>query len=340
MNETNNKEDLSKVELLIIAEITTATKEIITDGLTSGKSQEEITELLNKVIPKNIKLLPEYLREEARKTIVRSCKKWYFELNQSLNVYTRNLTNQIGISYTGQAYKTIMQEFRPYLEAGENVIVPTIKNYQQEVRQALSMIASESPVAIQQTTGQAPRKVSLRNLAEMKVRYEANLKDLVRLKNQNVKLVWTSSHPNCSPRCKDFQGKLWSLDNTSGEINGVKYRPIEEALQGKNKDGNGIISGYNCRHRLVEYTGQPAPNDYTDKEIRKEYALDEKQRNYENRIRHLKTEERLFRKSGDSDFAKQKRAKWQRLTKSYQKFCIQNDRAFYRWRCSITRENL
>lgn len=335
LNQTNRKENLAEEELVNISTMTTLCKEIITEGLTSGQSQQEITKKLNKAIAENVKLLPIELQEETRKSMVRYCRKWYFELSQSLDIYTRNLSNNIGINLVGKPHKAIIQEFRPYLDAGDNVAVPMIKNYQANVKSILKAISSDSPQVTRKVEGQSPYKISLRNLAEMRVRYETNIKDIQQLKNSGVKLVWTSSHPNCSPRCKEYQGKLWSLDGTSGTINGKKYEPIERALRGKNNDGNGIITGYNCRHRLVEYTGQPAPNDYTEAEIKREYAIDQKQRNYENRIRQLKTEEKLARASGNNEDAKKLRKQWQAYTREYQKYSIKNNRAFYRWRCVI-----
>lgn len=338
LNQTNRKGNLAEDELITISTMTTLCKEIITEGLMNGTSQQEIVKKLNKAIAENVKLLPIELQEETRKSMVRYCRKWHFELSQSLDIYTRNLSNQLGVNLVGKTHKQIIEEFRPYLDVSNNVAVPMIKNYQQNVKTILKAISTDSPQVTRRVEGQSPYKVSLRNLAEMRVRYEANIQDIQQLKNSGVKLVWTSSHPNCSPRCKDYQGKLWSLDGTSGTINGKRYEPIEKALRGKNNDGNGIITGYNCRHRLVEYTGQPAPNDYTEAEIKKEYAIDKKQRDYENKIRHLKTEEKLVRASGDNETASKLRKKWQFYTKEYQKYSIKNNRAFYRWRCAIDKQ--
>ena len=42
------------------------------------------------------------------------------------------------------------------------------------------------------------------------------------------------------------------------------YTPIRKAMQGENNDGNGIISGYNCRHRAIVYKdGMTAPTEYS-----------------------------------------------------------------------------
>ena len=51
----------------------------------------------------------------------------------------------------------------------------------------------------------------------MEVRYEANLQDVAKLKEEGVKLVMASSHADASLRCAPYQGKLYSLDGSSGK---------------------------------------------------------------------------------------------------------------------------
>ena len=181
--------------------------------------------------------------------------------------------------------------------------------------------------------------MSARNRAEIASRYEANLKDLQDLISKGVKYVWTTSHPNCSDRCKPHQGKLYSLDpnDKSGTINGNKYTFLGDVLALNN--GNSIINGYNCRHRLVEYQPKShAPTEYTEAEIKKEYSIDSRQRTYENRIRQLKTEERLSRANGETEYASELRKEWRRLNKNYEIYSLRNDRPFYPWRTRITSE--
>ena len=148
---------------------------------------------------------------------------------------------------------------------------------------------------------------------------------------------------------QSLQGRLWSLfkgtvefnGKTYGEygtIDGIKYEPIENALKGPLGDGNGIISGYNCRHRLIAYVpGSKPPTDFTEAEIKREYEIDKQQRSYENRIRQMKTEERQLRAAGMADEAKKLRKRWQKLTLDYQLYSIDHKRAYYRYRCVIDR---
>lgn len=170
----------------------------------------------------------------------------------------------------------------------------------------------------------------------MYVRFQANQEDLQQFIADGIDLVWISSHADASPRCRHYQGKLYSISGKTGTINGIRYTPLSEALLGPLGDGNGCISGYNCRHRLIEYqTGSKAPNDYTEEEMKRHYQIDQRQRSYENQIRLLKTEERLFRKMGDLETAKRLRRRWRVLNNRYERYSLENGRAFYRWRTSI-----
>jgi hypothetical protein len=259
-------------------------------------------------------------------------------MSQTNRLYTIDinaLADELTNSKSSNAIRTVLDKFRPYLKESDKGLA-IIDNYQQMVRDQVKVLASDPPISNRIRQDGQPYKASLRNRAEMKVRYDANQEDINNLKTEGVKLVWTSSHADASPRCSPYQGRLWSLDGTSGTINGEHYEPIENATAGPYGDGNGIISGYNCRHRLIEY--EPAskpPEDFSEAEIKKAYAIDQKQRAYENNIRQLKTEEALLRASGDLEKAHNARIRWRRLNKSYESYSHSKGRAYYTWRTRI-----
>ena len=105
---------------------------------------------------------------------------------------------------------------------------------------------------------------SLRNLAEMEVRYQGHLDSIEALKAAGVKLVVCSSHSDCSGRCAKWQGRIYSLDGTYGTVDGHRYVPLEIAtdVYYTTKAGrtykNGLL-GFNCRHHLEPYRGQLLP---------------------------------------------------------------------------------
>ena len=101
--------------------------------------------------------------------------------------------------------------------------------------------------------------------------------------------------------------------------------------------GNGIINGYNCRHRLIEYTpGMRTPREYDRNTIRKENAITIRQREYERKIRNLKLEENLYKTSGEKEAAAQINNQWKRLENNYRAFSLKNNRPFFEWRTKVT----
>jgi len=338
--------------IVALQSATTKIKELITQAILQGVSQEELTKQLNKVIAEAcVKIRDPTLKKEIRNGFVVSAKKWYYELNQTIKTVNHNLRNKVlNVVPTTTLYaldinaifkngpKQIIDNFRPYMDFNAKGRA-LIEGYENSVKLGLKAIAADPPISTRLTKEGKPVKVSLRNRVEMAIRYDANLKDVKNLVDNGVKLVWTSSHPNCSPRCAPHQGKLYSLDGTSGTINGIRYTPLADVL--KLNGGNSIINGYNCRHRLIEYRpGSHPPTDYSEEEIKREYAIDQRQRHYENTIRNMKAEERLLRQAGFTKEASGLRKKWQYLNKNYEAFSMRNGRPFYRWRTRISEDEV
>lgn len=336
--------------VIAITDGSTRIKEVIVEALKNNLSEKELTKKLNAIISDTLKQFadnPE-LQEDMRKGLIISARKWNYELSQTFKILNINLVNQARISgfninelLKGTSATGLIDKFRPFLDHNAKGIA-LIENYEKQVKTAIKALSAEPPkiVKVSRRDGvEYTYTMSARNRAEIAARYEANLKDLQDLTSKGVKFVWTTSHPNCSERCKPHQGKLYSLDpnNKSGSINGISYTFLGDVL--KLNEGNSIINGYNCRHRLVEYkSGSKSPTEYTESQIKQEYSIDARQRSYENQIRQLKTEERLLRAAGETSQASLLRKRWRKLNKSYEMFSLKNDRAFYRWRTRITED--
>lgn len=337
--------------LILLQDAITKIKQLIL----KGASNEEINQVINNYVNK---FVDPATKRAFQKSLIQSANKMMYQYNYNTNILNQSFIQKVvkhynlgtGMTQANQTYtidlKAIYGEYlnkqidqRKTIEEFRNRITNTkygsilIKNYDKQVKDQVKLLASE-PAKYVAKDGRA---ISLRNKVEMAVRYEANQMDLAQYKQNGIKLVWTSSHADASPRCTPFQGKLWSLDGTSGIIDGHRYQPIEIALDANG--GNSIINGYNCRHYLIEYEkGSTAPRQFTSKEIQKEYKIDQRQRQYENRIRQLKTEETLLRQQGFAKDATRIRKSWQNLNKKYEEYSIKNGRAFYRWRTQISEE--
>jgi hypothetical protein len=340
------KENVAQNVLMIVSTATTKIKQEITKSVAEGIDQEELTKTLNKIIAEYCKRIDNLeLREKTRKSLVTSSRKWYYQLQQTVNILNRNVINNFpGGTYTADIRNLIsnlnkvnLNAIRPYLDQTRKGLA-VIEDYRKKLNVALKALAAEPPKVVE-VEGRRAYTVSLRNRAEMTVRYEANMRDLERLIAEGVEYVWTSSHPDASPRCAPHQGKLYSINpnNRSGVIDGYRYTYLPDIL--KLNKGNSIINGYNCRHRLIPYQkGSTPPMEYTKEEIQREYRNDQIQRRYENQIRQLKTEERLMRAAGNIEEAKKLRKRWRRLTKKYEIESLKMGRAFYRWRTVVSED--
>lgn len=185
--------------------------------------------------------------------------------------------------------------------------------------------------------------VNLRNIAEMTVRYERQLERLEELKSDGVKLVWIEPHANCSERCEKYQGRLYSLDNSSGKIDGIDYRPLEYATNNPvdryvTRAGkvyqNGCITGFNCRHQLIPYATGNRPMPIPADVIARRRAIEQRQREMERDIRAQKRKAVLMRNVSPEAYNKA-REKASRMTELYEEYSRKNDAAFSRERTSI-----
>lgn len=181
---------------------------------------------------------------------------------------------------------------------------------------------------------------SLRNRAEMEVRYEANQSSIEKLRQEGHRLVICSTHADCSKRCRPWQGRVYSLDGTYGYTDdGRKYVPLEEATDvyyttkaGKTYK-NGLL-GFNCRHYLVPYkSGYRFPRTSEAYE-RRQYAITQRQRALERNVREWRTKAIEY-KGGDRkkyEGARKKAIEWNRRYIDYSK---RNGRAYYPSRTKI-----
>lgn len=176
---------------------------------------------------------------------------------------------------------------------------------------------------------------SMRNRAEMEVRYNAHLEQIDDLRTAGVKLVTCSVHADCSNRCYPWQGRVYSLDGTSGITeDGKPYVPLEDATDvyytspytGKTWK-NGLL-GFNCRHTLMPYRAGMVIPHVSRETQQKERAINTRQRELERIVRSWETEA-VMNKSINQQRYKEARAEALKARKEYIKFSHDNGRAYY-----------
>ena len=211
------------------------------------------------------------------------------------------------------------------------------KNYIKAVNKVMQEMADTQSLDANDIIG----RNSLRNYAEMYERHAFHEKQLAEFKDKGVNLVICSVHADCSLRCFKHQGKVYSLDGTSGRTaDGRAYVPLETATDQNQvyytnpRTGTaykGGLLGYNCRHKLYEFTGQKPPR-VSKEEQKRESEINRKQREYENQIR--KWRERALTCVDEKERKKAKQ-KATALYKEYVAFSIAHERAYYPDRCKV-----
>lgn len=214
------------------------------------------------------------------------------------------------------------------------------KEYMKDVRREFIRFADEQGLDPDEMPN-AKIRHSLVAKAEMEVRYQAHEENIESLRRGGNNLVVCSVHADCSDRCSKWQGRVYSLDGTSGVTPDGKrqFIPLEKATDifyttkaGKTYK-NGLL-GFNCRHYLYPYReGMAIPYVSKEKQV-KERAINEKQREYERRIR-LYRERALSLREIDPKLAEEYSRKAGAEYKAYKAFSHANGRAYYPDRVKI-----
>lgn len=199
------------------------------------------------------------------------------------------------------------------------------KIYMERVKKALDgLIASEVKY---------DEHISLRNIAEMTVRYEKTIKSLEELKARGINLIVTSRHENCSKRCEKWQGGHYTLDNTYQEVDGIQFIPLKVATDQyvTTKSGktykNGHLTGYNCRHYAIPYKKGYEPPMVTKDVVAKQRAIDQRMRELERLVRHWKEKAKMYESTNFTKEYKNAILKVRYWKKQYEVFCRANRRA-------------
>lgn len=175
------------------------------------------------------------------------------------------------------------------------------------------------------------KKISLRAKAELEVRYEHNQWMVNDLRESGVRLVVSSSHADCSVRCRPWQNRVYSLDGTSGKTDdGRSFVPLENATNILTPNGrwfNGLL-GFNCRHYLVPYKKGLQFGKYSEAVEAKEYKITVTQRKMERDIYNLR-DEAMLSYGLDAEKYRKLATEAAIATKKYINYSKRNGRAIY-----------
>lgn len=305
----------------IIADAQTEVKEYIKQAVFDARLMVGFKQKIPKMVKALIKdVKNDELRERAQKSLV----------NFAFREFDR-LVEELGLDLNWVLIVALLDENRQKLVSNRRV--------QEEIDKTLKGVPRGEYLKAFTNLGNSQamtsRNQSLYGNAELTARFEKQQEMVEDLKKQ-TKLVICDTHSDCSDRCFHWQGRVYSLDGTTGKTeDGRIYIPLEEAVNVRDKYGhiNGLL-GYNCRHKLMKYEKGMRAVKVTREEQKRESAISNMQRALEREVRNNKDCYYAF-KGIDKEKAKEYRERTERLTKEYAEFCHKYGRTEYRSRLKV-----
>lgn len=334
----------------VLIDAQTDIKLAVKNGILSGKPSFVIKAKITEIITKALREINSpTLRENARKSLMQFADKAYMQLktvlpNPAMALAFYTLIKAIGDKKNKTffpknfAERSAVKAFNGgyFYSDAKGLPIRDFEPAMQRVKTALDELAMSNALDADDIRG----RNSLRSFAEMQIRYERHLEEIETLKKDGVKLVICSVHADCSERCKQWQGRVYSLDGTYGVTDdGREYVPLEVAtdIYYTTKAGktykNGLL-GFNCRHKLLPYkSGMVAPR-VSETVRKKEDYITRTQRAMERSVLRWR-EKALMHKGVNVPEYKTAREKAVKAYERYKAFSKENGRAYYPDRVKI-----
>lgn len=287
--------------------------------------KETITDLESKELKISAKqTLENYVRQLMQKAFISIGIPLTLMMMAFNSLSTGVKFKDIAKTYSAELPKDVFEIAQP-----KNVFS---EEYAKRVKEVYSELAKAEPMY--------DTNISLRNIAEMTVRYDNTIKQIQGFISRGVNLVVGSQHANCSKRCEKWQGGHYTLDNTYQVVDGIEFQPLSNATdqyyttkKGKTYK-NGYLTGYNCRHYLMEYKKGMRQVSVSADVVEKQREIDHKMRYMERQIRQWK-DMALMHKGVDRELYLKARQKAINYNKKYIEFAKSNKRAYYPSRTDV-----
>lgn len=287
------------------------TLECVRKGLDYGATNKMVINLINEAVNE---LESEALKITAKDTLINFASRIYLEWiniygNRALGLTILSVMGRKGISVPierKEQLQTLPQalpQTKPSLSVPDYAYNRATANMTYSLEYEKEIISKVDKVLGMSAKEDYSARYTLRASIERQVRAEWQEKQLQNLVDKGVDLVWINTHANCSERCQDWQGKLYSISGQSGTIDGIDYQPLSNATDryettkaGKTYK-NGTLSGFNCRHTISPYKKGSKPSHIPEEVIERQRDLEQKQRLYERTIRKYETSALGWRKN-------------------------------------------
>lgn len=243
---------------------------------------------------------------EKSKSVKRVMHKLRKQAKDSLN-----LTNTTMLHKAQESFKTLVQntaeEALKIMNNNTGAVITGAESRQQALRKTIRQFNDNGITGFVDKRGRNWTPEAYVNMAMRTTAGSvANEVQTARCEDMGVNLIQIDSHSGARPKCAKDQGKIFSLDNTSGtteDLNGrkIRYYPWNSSSYGE-PDG---ILGINCGHHKYPFIPgvniqRYFPTEDMDANNRL-YKQTQVQRALERDVRKQKRECMLFDELGDPD---------------------------------------
>lgn len=339
----------------IFVDAQTDIKTAIKNGVLGGKGRDAVKNDVAHIIERAVaRIRSPTLKRDGRVSLMRFADKAYRDFTDALITIAPNILPAIIVLMRGiTAREHVDKTFTPSTDAERSAAgkvaaseglsytaynngIPLQefqKKYIDRVTVALKELADSRALDPNDHSG----RNTLRNLAEMQVRYERHQEEIAGFIERGTRLVVCSVHADCSSRCKDWQGLVYSLDGTYGITDdGKEFQPLENATE-RNYTKRGVpngLLGFNCRHKLYAYKNGMVIPSVRKEQQKREYAITQKQRAMERGVIEAR-ENALGYKGVDIGEYRKWKAEAARRFVLYKSYSKEMGRAYYPDRVKI-----
>ena len=305
--------------------------------ITGQESYARVLREVRKIIKETITdLESKELKISAKQTLENYVRQLMQKAFMSIGIPLTLMMMAFNSLSTGAKFKNIAKTYSAELPKDVFEIAQPknvfSEEYAKRVKEVYNELAKAEPMY--------DTNISLRNIAEMTVRYDNTMEQIQGFISRGVNLVVGSQHANCSKRCEKWQGGHYTLDNTYQVVDGIEFQPLSNATdqyyttkKGKTYK-NGYLTGYNCRHYLMEYKKGMRQVSVSADVVEKQREIDHKMRYMERQIRQWK-DMALMHKGVDRELYLKARQKAIDYNKKYIEFAKSNKRAYYPSRTDV-----
>lgn len=336
----------------VLVDAQTDIKTAIKQGVLTGQGKKRVKSHVKTIIDRAIaRIRSPTLKRDAEVSLMRFADRAYLQFVGDLKSIKPELLPAVVVlmqaitakERQGEVYvpKTNAERFAAerLLYTAYNKGIPLQefqKRYIDRVNGALKNLAEANALDPNDFSG----RNSLRNLAEMQVRYERHQDEIAGFKQRDTRLVVCSVHADCSGRCAPWQGGVYSLDGTEGYTeDGKHFQPLENAtdIYYTTNAGrvykNGLL-GFNCRHKLFEYKAGMVIPTVSEETQKREYEITKTQRQMEREIISAREVALSLKDVSVATYKEWKKIAQQRYA-AYKQFSKVNGRAYYPDRVKI-----